>query len=90
MFDTYEVTFEAYVEDGPTNRQTMQAPKEMIIINFIQLAEQIKNDKRPIRIKLIRPQVIWDNFEQKQKTINNEIVLSNNVMDLWEMNNEND
>jgi hypothetical protein len=86
MFDIYEVMFEVYVEDRLTNKQVMQAPKEMIIINFVQLAEQIKKDKRPIMIKLIRPYTFWDNFEQKQKTINNEIALSNNAMDSWREN----
>lgn len=80
----HEVIFEVYIEDKLTNRQQMQAPKEMLIANFLQAAKQIQNDKRPIKIKMIRPEVIWDNFEQKQKVLNNEIELSNNAMTAWE------
>ena len=47
-------------------------------------AKQIKNDSRPIKIKMIRPEVIWDEFEKKQKILNNEIELSNNAMIAWE------
>jgi hypothetical protein len=84
MFEPYEVIFEVYIEDKLTNRQQMQAPKEMLIANFLQTAKQIQGDRRPIKIKMIRPEVIWDKFEQKQKVLNNEIELSNSVMVAWE------
>lgn len=87
MLDIQEVVFEVYIEDRLTNRQQMQAPKEMLMANFLQTAKQIQNDQRPIKIKMIRPEVIWDNFEQKQKTLNNEIELSNNAMVAWEASN---
>ena len=83
-FETYDVIFEIYIEDKLTNRQQIQAPKEMLIINFLQTAEQIQADQRPIKIKMIRPEVIWDNFEQRQRVMNNEIELSNNAMVAWQ------
>lgn len=86
MFEPYEVIFEVYIEDKLTNRQQMQAPKEMLIVNFLQTAKQIQNDRRPIKIKMIRPEIIWDKFEQKQRIMNNEIELSNNAMVSWEAN----
>lgn len=84
MLDMQEVIFEVYIEDKLTNRQQMQAPKEMLIANFVQTAKQIKVDRRPIKIKMIKPYTIWDNFEQKQKVLNNEIELSNDAMVAWE------
>jgi hypothetical protein len=84
MFETHEVTIEVYIEDKLTNRQQMQAPKEMLIANFIQTAKQMANDQRPIRFKMIRPELIWDNFEQKQKVLNNEIELSNAAWIAWQ------
>lgn len=86
IFETHEVVFEVYIEDKLTNRQQMQAPKEMIIANFLQTAKQIQADKRPIKIKMIRPEEIWDNFEQRRRVLNNEIALSNNAMVAWEAN----
>lgn len=86
MFETHEVTFEVYIEDKLTNRQQMQAPKEMLIANFLQTAKQMQVDRRPIKIKMIRPEIIWDSIEQKQKVLNNEIELSNNAMVAWETN----
>ena len=79
MLDIYEVMFEINVKDEGFKRQIMKAPREILIINFLELAQQIQNDPRPIQIRMIRQEVIWDQFEQKQKVLNNEIVLSNNV-----------
>ena len=86
MFETHEVTIEVYIEDKLTNRQQMQAPKEILIANFLQTAKQIQADRRPIKLKMIRPEEIWDNFEQRRRVLNNEIVLSNNAMVAWEAN----
>jgi hypothetical protein len=36
---------------------------------------------------MIVPNIIWDDFEQKQKVLNNEIELSNSAMVTWEENN---
>lgn len=86
MLDIQEVIFEVYIEDKLTNRQQMQAPKDIIIANFLQTAKQIQNDQRPIKIKMIKPVVIWDEFENAQKVLNNEIELSNNAMTAWQEN----
>lgn len=86
VFEPYEVTFEIYIEDKLSKKQTMQAPKEMLMINFIQTVNQISKDQRPIKIRMLRPEVIWDSFENKQKVLNNEIIFSNNAMLDWEEN----
>lgn len=90
MLDIHEVIFEVYVEDKLTNRQQMKAPKDMLIANFVETAKQIKNDQRPIKIKMIRPYVIWDEFEKQHKTLNSEVMINNNAMDAWEANNKNE
>jgi hypothetical protein len=85
-FEIYKVTFEVYVEDKLVQKQMLQAPKEILIANFLQTAQQIRHDKRPMKIKMIVPDIIWDNFENKQKVLNNEISASNDAMVSWEEN----
>lgn len=89
LFETYEVTFEVYLEDKLVNKQVLQAPKEILMMNFVQTMEQIGYDKRPMKIRMTRPEIIWDNFENKQKTITNEVAFSNNAMIAWEEENKN-
>lgn len=87
IFETHEVTFETYIEDKLNSRQTIEAPEEIIILNFIKNAEKIKSyNKTPLKMKMIKQVVIWDDFEQKQKMLNNEIELSNDAMVAWEGN----
>lgn len=88
MFETYEVALEVYIVDKLVQKQTMQAPKELIMVNFMQLAKQIQNDSRPMKIRVVRPEVIWDNFENKEKVLYNEVVASNNAMVAWEEENQ--
>ena len=90
MFEIYEVDFEIYIENKLVNKQTMQAPKEMLMINFIQTVNQIKEDKRPIKIKMIRPETIWDDWDNKQKILNNEIEFNNLAMVAWEKDRQNE
>jgi hypothetical protein len=87
MFEMHEVIIEVYVGDTLTNRRQMTAPKEMLMANFIQTAKQMKNDSRPLKFKMIVPHVIWDEFEKKQKVLNNGIELSNDARVAWERNN---
>lgn len=37
---------------------------------------------------MLRPEAIWDEFENKQKTLTNEVEFSNNTMVAWEENKE--
>ena len=84
MFETFKVTFETYLEDKLINRQEIEAPKEILMAQFIQLYEQVKQDKRPIKIKMSRPVIIWDNFENVEKSVPNVVAFSNNAMIAYE------
>ena len=86
MLETYEVVFEIYIEDKLSNQQVMKAPKPIIISNFLQTAQQIQKQKRPIRLKMVVPHVFWDEFENKQKCLNNSVEYSNDAMVIWEEN----
>lgn len=82
--DTYEVDYEIYVGEQLVQKQKMKAPQEILMINFMQAAQQVSGDGKPIKIKMLRQETIWDSFEKKEKVLNNEIEFSNNVMVAWE------
>lgn len=86
MLEMHDVIIEVYIEDKLTNRQELRAPRDMLIANFVQTAKQMRYDKRPIKLKMIRQETIWDDIEQRHKTLNNEIELSNDAMIAWEEN----
>ena len=84
MFEMYEVCIETYVEDKLVGRQQMQAPKEMLMMSFIQNAQKLGNDARPIKMVMIRQEPFWDKFENKEKTFNHEVTFSNHARVAWE------
>lgn len=88
MFETYKVTFEIYIGDSLVQTQTLQAPKEILMANFLQTAQQLKKDSRPMKIRMTTQDIIWDKFENKQKILNNEVSASNNAMVSWEENKQ--
>lgn len=90
MLEMHEVIFEVYIKDQLTNRQQMQAPKQMLIANFVETAKRIKTDTRPIKFKMIKPEIIWDNIEQKQNVLYNELEISNDAMIAYEETNRGD
>lgn len=79
-FETYKGEFEIYLEDKLVQRQSAEAPKEMLIMTFMQTMQQIAQDKRAMQFKMKVPVIIYDNFEKKEKTLNNEILFKNNAM----------
>lgn len=83
-FEIYDVEIEIYLEDKVVQKQRAQAPKEMLMVTFMQTAQQIAQDKRPMKIRMTRPYIIYDNFEDKQKTLTNEVSFSNNAMIAFE------
>ena len=75
--DTYEVTFEIYIDGKLTSRQSMQAPRMMIEAQFVNMLQQIKRDRRQIKLKMSRDEIIWDNFENKERVIQHYIEVEN-------------
>lgn len=88
MLESFEVNFEVYIGEQVVNRQRMQAPKEILMMNFMQTVNQIAQDQRPMKIKMMRQEVIWDNFDNVEKSLNNEIEFSNNAMVAFEKDKE--
>ena len=86
--EIFNATFEIYIEDKLVQKQELQAPKEMLIANFLQTAKRIRSDKRPMKIRMTNQCVIWDDFENKEKVLDNEISASNDAMIAWEESKE--
>ena len=87
-FNIYNVTFEIYIGDTLAKTQTMQAPQEILMANFMQLVNQIARDQRAMKIRMSRPEIIWDEFEKREKVLTNEVIFGNNAMIAWEENKQ--
>lgn len=66
---TFDVIFAVYLGEQPIRRWQMVAPQEFIIMKFLQTVQQIASQNQPMKVVVSRDEVIWDQFEQKQKII---------------------
>jgi len=75
--EIHEVRFEIYHNDKLIQEQSMTAPQEMIIMQFLNLAKQIRNIPDKMKIKLIRPELIWIPWDNQHKILENCIEIQN-------------
>ena len=73
----HEAILEVYLGDKLIQKQSMSAPHMILKSQFMNLVEQVANDDRPIRIKMIKPETIFDQFEQKNKVLYNYVEFNN-------------
>lgn len=74
-FNFMKVIYEGYIEDKCIYRQELQAPPELLQITFQQ--DMLNLPKSQLtKIKMIRYDQIWDNFEKKYKVLENFIEVS--------------
>ena len=66
---TFDVIFTVYLGEQPIRQWQMVAPQEFIIMKFLQTVQQIASQSQPMKVVVSRDEVIWDQFEQKQKVI---------------------
>lgn len=85
-FEFYTVTFEMYIEDKLVNKQQMQAPDKILIMQFLNAAQELAEDSRPIKIRMITPTVIWDEFNKKERVLENGLEFMNRAMESYERN----
>lgn len=79
--ETYPVIIETYLGTQCIQRQSLNAPEQFLKMQFIGLAQQIAQENRPMRVKMIVPDVIWDDIDKKQKLLENYVEFRNKLME---------
>lgn len=76
----YELTdamVEQYIGNELVNSQRIQAPMQMLQMQFMQLVQQIARQKQPMKVKLIVPYQVWSQYDKEMKILNNYIEFQN-------------
>ena len=79
--ETYSVIIETYIGNQCVQRQSLNAPEQVLKMQFMGLMQQIAQEDRPMSIKMILYDIIWDNYENKQKAIENYIEFRNKLFE---------
>lgn len=84
MTNMFDVTIAIYLGDTLIQSQGRSAPEIFLRAELENLIKQVAHDSRPLRVKISRDEVIWDQFEQRQKVIPCSIEFKNNHYLKWE------
>ena len=75
--DPVTVVLEQYIGNACVQRQKLSMQPIFLKAQFKQMINQIAKQKQPMKIKMIRFEEIWDEFEKKRKVIENFIEFQN-------------
>lgn len=75
--DPVTVVLEQYIGNACVQRQKLSMQPIFLKAQFKQMINQIAKQKQPMKVKMIRFEEIWDEFEKKRKVIENFIEIQN-------------
>lgn len=65
----FDVTFTIYVGNQPIQKMQMRSIRPFLEAQFMSIVQQIASQKQPMKVVMSREEVIWDQFEQKNKIL---------------------
>lgn len=79
--ETYQVIIETYLGTQCIQRQPLNAPEQILKMQFMGVIQQIAQENRPMKCRMIVPEVIWDDIEKKEKVLNNYVEFRNKLFE---------
>lgn len=62
-----KVLLEQYIGNALVNSQQLSAPPEVLQVQFIQLVQQVASQSQPMKIRMVRYEDIWNEFDNEWK-----------------------
>ena len=72
-----EVLLEQYIGNACVSRQKVSAPPEILQVQFMQLVQQIASQSQPMKIRMVRWENIWNQFDKEWKKLELSIEFKN-------------
>lgn len=75
------VTLEQYVGNALVHSQQLSAPPEILQAQFMQLVQQVASQSQPMKIRMVRWENVWSQFDKEWKKLELDVAFQN-----WEDN----
>lgn len=72
-----EVLLEQYVGNACVSRQKLSAPPEILQAQFMQLVQQVASQSQPMKIRMVRWENIWNQFDNEWKKLEYSVEFQN-------------
>lgn len=71
------VTLEQYVGNALVHTQQLSAPPEILKAQFMQLVQQLASQSQPMKIRMVRWEDVWSQFDKEWKKLELDVVFQN-------------
>ena len=75
--ESMDVLLEQYIGNALVHSQQLSAPPEFLQAQFMQLVQQIASQSQPMKIRMIRWEDVWCQFDQKWKKLELDVAFQN-------------
>ena len=77
LSEPMEVLLEQYIGNTCVSRQQLSAPLEILQAQFMQLVQQVASQSQPMKIRVVRYEDIWDEFDNEWKKLELNVMFQN-------------
>lgn len=67
--ESMDVLLEQYIGNTCVSRQQLSAPPEILQAQFMQLVEQVASQSKPMKIRMVRWEDVWNQIDGEWKKI---------------------
>lgn len=71
------VTLEQYIGNALVHSQQLSAPPEFLQAQFMQLVQQVASQSQPMKIRMVRYEDVWNQFDKEWKKLVLDVVFQN-------------
>lgn len=71
------VTLEQYVGNALVHSQQLSAPPEILQAQFMQLVQQVASQSQPMKIRMVRYEDVWSQFDKEWKKLKSDVMFKN-------------
>ena len=71
------VTIEQYIGNALVQSQQLSAPPEFLQAQFLQLVKQVASQSQPMKIRMVRYEDVWSQFDQEWKKLELDVTFQN-------------
>lgn len=71
------VTLEQYIGNALVHSQQLSAPPEFLQAQFMQLVQRVASQSQPMKIRMVRWEDVWNQFDNEWKRLELDIVFQN-------------
>ena len=69
LSEPMEVLLEQYIGNACVSRKQLSAPPEILEAQFMQLVQQVASQSQPMKIRMVRWDDVWSQFDKERKKI---------------------